>query len=95
MREYEIMVIVDGSAEEAQVEGVVDRITEILTQGGGEMSGVDRWGKRRFAYEIDHKTEGVYLVIQFKAETELVNELERVLSLADEVIRHKVMSRAA
>ena len=95
MREYEIMVIVDGSAEEAQVEGVVKRITEILTTGGGEVSNVDRWGKRRFAYEIDHKTEGVYLVVQFTAESETLGELERVLSLADEVIRHKVMSRVA
>ena len=95
MREYEIMVIVDGSAEEAQVEGVVKRITEILTTGGGEVSNVDRWGKRRFAYEIDHKTEGIYLVVQFTAESETLGELERVLSLADEVIRHKVMSRVA
>jgi len=95
MREYEIMVIVDGSAEEAQVEAVVERITEILTTGGGEVSNVDRWGKRRFAYEIDHKTEGIYLVVQFTAESETLGELERVLSLADEVIRHKVMSRVA
>jgi small subunit ribosomal protein S6 len=56
---------------------------------------VDRWGKRKLAYEINHKTDGVYALIQFALEPEPLVELERTLSLADEVIRHKVIKRAA
>jgi small subunit ribosomal protein S6 len=94
MTEYEIMVIVDQDAEDS-LEGVVDRITQILTEGGGEVVGVDRWGKRRFAYEINHKQEGFYLLITFRSGPEPMAELERVLQLADEVVRHKVTRKAA
>jgi small subunit ribosomal protein S6 len=95
MRDYEIVVIVDESAEDGQVEGVVERITQILTQGGGEIVRVDRWGKRKLAYEINRKTEGIYVVVEFRADSEAVDELERVLSLADEVVRFKVVRKAA
>ena len=94
MREYEVMVIVDETAEE-KLEAVVERVTQIVTGGGGEVTKVDRWGKRKFAYEIDHKTDGFYLVIEFTAHTDLLGELERVLLLADEVVRHKVVRREA
>jgi len=94
MRDYEIMVIVDQTAED-KLEAVVDRITRIVTEAGGEVANVDRWGKRKLAYEIDHKTEGFYLVITFNAEGEGLAELDRTLSLADEVVRHKVMRKAA
>jgi small subunit ribosomal protein S6 len=94
MTEYEIMVIVDRDAEDS-LEGVVDRVTKILTEGGGEVTGVERWGKRKFAYEINHKNEGFYLLFGFKAEAEPVAELERVLLLADEIVRFKVVRKAA
>jgi small subunit ribosomal protein S6 len=58
---------------------------------GAEPGHVDYWGKRRFAYEINHRTEGYYVVLQAKAEPEAMQELHRVLSLADEVVRHKVL----
>ncbi|HEX6262559.1 MAG TPA: 30S ribosomal protein S6 [Actinomycetota bacterium] len=94
MRTYEVMVIVDESAED-KLEAVVERVTQIVTNGGGEVTKVDRWGKRKFAYEIDHKTDGFYLLLEFTADTELLGELERVLLLADEVVRHKVVRREA
>jgi small subunit ribosomal protein S6 len=95
LRGYEIMLIVDPEADEAALNAVVDRVSGIITSRGGEVKKVDRWGRRRLAFEIDRKTEGQYVVIQFEAETEVVQELERVLHLADEVIRHKVTRRAA
>jgi small subunit ribosomal protein S6 len=94
LREYEVMVIVDETAED-KLEAVVERVTQIVTGGGGEVTKIDRWGKRKFAYEIDHKTDGFYLVIVFTADTDLLGELERVLLLADEVVRHKVVRREA
>lgn len=90
VREYEVMVIVDEAAED-KLEATVERITQIVTEGGGEITNLDRWGKRRFAYEIDHKTEGFYLVIRFTADADRLDELERVLLLADEVVRHKAV----
>ncbi|HJV05046.1 MAG TPA: 30S ribosomal protein S6, partial [Actinomycetota bacterium] len=81
--------------DEAAVNGVADRITGILSDHGGEVSSVDRWGRRKLAYQIDKKTEGNYLVVAFTAEPDAVAELDRVLSFADEVIRFKVVRLAA
>jgi small subunit ribosomal protein S6 len=92
---YEIMVILDPEADEAAVNGVADRITSILSEHGGEVSSVDRWGKRKLAFEIERKTEGYYLVMAFSAESDALAELDRVLPLADEVIRFKVVRAAA
>ena len=89
------MVILDPEADEAAVNGVADRITGILSDHGGEVSSVDRWGRRKLAYQIDKKTEGNYLVVAFTAEPDAVAELDRVLSFADEVIRFKVVRLAA
>jgi small subunit ribosomal protein S6 len=90
-----MMVILDPEADEQQVGAVVDRVTQILSQHDGEVSGVDRWGRRKLAYEIDRKGEGFYVVISFTAESEALSELDRVLSLADEVMRFKVVQAAA
>lgn len=95
MREYELMVIVDPEAEDAQVESVLERITGIVAGDGGEMTSVDRWGKRKLAYEIDKKTEGHYLVLGCRAESKALAELDRVLRLADEVLRFKILVKAA
>ena len=91
MREYEIMLILPAEADEALVGTAIDRITKVLSTAGGEVGNIDRWGRRRFAYEIDKQTEGYYVVARFTAEPTTVVELERSLNLADEIIRHKVL----
>ena len=95
MREYEIMLILPSDAEDPVVDGVVERITGILSQRGGEVSQVDKWGRRRLAYEIARQTEGFYAIVRFKAEPGVIPELDRVLSLADDVLRFKVVLRQA
>jgi small subunit ribosomal protein S6 len=95
LREYEVMAIVDPDADEQQIAGVVDRITGILSERGGEVSSVDRWGRRKLAYEINRKTEGIYVLVTFKSEAEALTELDRVLTLADEVLRFKIIRKAA
>ena len=95
MREYEIMLIVDPDADEAALTGVIDRVSGIINGRGGEVKNVDRWGRRRLTFEINRRTEGQYVVMQFQAEPETVQQLERTLHLADEVIRHKIVKRAA
>ena len=91
MREYEIMLILPAEADESVVTTAVDRITKVVSANGGEVSNIDRWGRRRFAYEMKHLNEGYYVVVNFTAEPSVQAELERVLNLADEVIRYKVL----
>jgi small subunit ribosomal protein S6 len=91
MRAYELMVIFDGDLEENNVEGSVRRVHDQIKARGGDVRRTDRWGKRRFAYELRHRWEGYYVLMEFTAEVALEEELHRMLSLADEVVRHKVI----
>jgi small subunit ribosomal protein S6 len=91
MRPYEVMIILDPTLEEAALRQQVDRSTEIIRSGGGSPGRVDRWGKRRLAYEINHQREGYYVVVEATAEPEAMATLDRALHLADEVLRHKVI----
>ena len=91
MRHYEVMVILEAGLEEEAIRATLDRATQIFTAGGATVEKVDRWGKRRFAYEVHHRSEGYYALIQAVAEPAAVAEVDRMLGLADEVIRHKVI----
>jgi small subunit ribosomal protein S6 len=86
------MVLVDPEADEDALGQVVDRVKGIVSQNGGEVSSVDTWGRRKLAYEIDRKAEGSYFVASFQAESPAsLAELDRVLSLVDEVMRFKIV----
>jgi small subunit ribosomal protein S6 len=85
------MLILPAEADESVVSTAMDRITKVISTSGGEVSNIDRWGRRRFAYELKHLTEGYYVVARFTAEPETQAELDRVLNLADEVIRFKIL----
>jgi small subunit ribosomal protein S6 len=91
MRPYEVMLIFDASLEEETIRAAIDRFAEFIRSRGGNPGRADRWGKRRFAYELHHRWEGYYVLMEFTAEVALEEELHRMLSLADEVIRHKVI----
>ena len=91
MRPYEVMIIFDAELDDAEVRAALDRHTQLLTSAGAELGSVDVWGKRRFAYRLKHRWEGYYVVLQARAEPAAMDELGRVLSLADEVLRHKVL----
>ena len=85
------MLILSAEADEATVGTATERISATAAKHGGEVRNVERWGRRRFAYEIDHQGEGYYVVVTFSAEPAAQIELERTLNLADEVVRHKVL----
>lgn len=91
MRPYEVMLIFDASLEEENIRAAVNRYVEFIRSKGDEPGKVDRWGKRRFAYELKHRWEGYYVVLEAKAEPQTMEELHRMLSLADEIVRHKVI----
>jgi small subunit ribosomal protein S6 len=91
VRTYEAMVIVDSRLEEGDVQKAVDKFLSAVTEGGGRVDKVDRWGKRRFAYEIDHQTEGYYFVTTFEAAQDAVDRLKRTVQISDEYIRGKIV----
>jgi small subunit ribosomal protein S6 len=91
MRHYELMVILDAGLEEDAIRATVDRVTQVIARGGGTVDKVDRWGKRRFAYEVHHRSEGYYVLMETTAEPVVLSEVDRMLRLADDVIRHKVI----
>ena len=93
MREYEAMLILSAEADEKVVGTAVDRITKAIEPSGGSVGAIDRWGRRRFAFEVDRQTEGYYVVVAFDSEPETIAPLERALTLADEVMRAKVTIR--
>jgi small subunit ribosomal protein S6 len=90
MRAYELMVIIDAELDDEVIDATVRRIADLLGQRGATIKREDRWGRRRFAYEINHKFEGYYVVFEFVGGSEL-DQLERALRLADETVRHKVV----
>ena len=91
MRLYELLVIFHPGLETEAVRSAVDRHGAIVTSRGGTIRRVDVWGRRRFAYEVKHLKDGTYVVVEMMATPEAVAELDRVLSISDEVVRHKIV----
>jgi small subunit ribosomal protein S6 len=90
MRAYELMVIVNTELDDEAIDAQIKKIADLVAQRGGDIKSEDRWGRRRFAYEINHQHEGYYVVFAFVGGSEL-DQLERALRLADEVVRHKLL----
>jgi small subunit ribosomal protein S6 len=91
MRPYEVMIILDPTLEDDAIRVEIDRSTELIRSRGGNPGRVDKWGKRRLAYEIARHREGYYVLLEAAAEPEVMAELHRTLQLADGVLRHKVI----
>ncbi len=91
MRKYEVMVIIDPDTDDRQVQPTLDRHLAVLTKAGGTVENIDIWGRRRLAYEINKKTEGIYAVVQLTAEPDDVKELSRQFTINESVMRSKVM----
>ncbi|MCL2866798.1 MAG: 30S ribosomal protein S6 [Clostridia bacterium] len=91
MNKYELIYILDASLEEPVRRDLIDKFSQLITGGGGEIEKIDEWGKRRLAYAIDYKTEGFYVLIVFKADPDLPREIERNLEINENVIRYLVV----
>ena len=90
LRPYEVMIILDPDLEERTVAPSLDTYLNVVRQDGGSVDNVDVWGKRRLAYEINKKNEGIYAVVQLQATPATVKELDRQLGLNESVVRTKV-----
>ena len=91
MRHYELMVILDPELEERTVAPSLDKFLNVIRKGGGTVENVDIWGRRRLAYEINKRAEGIYAVVDMTAEPDVAKELDRQLNLNESVLRTKLM----
>jgi len=88
VNEYEILLMLDPDVPEERHDEIIARTRELIDRGGGTWQGHEPWGRRRLAYEINHKTDGVYHLLTFDAEPETLDEVTRVLKITDGVVRH-------
>ena len=91
MRRYEMMIILDPALEELTVQPSLDQFLSVISTGGGSVDKIDVWGRRRLAYEIEKKPDGIYAVVDMVAEPDAVSELDRQLSLNEAVLRTKIL----
>ncbi|AZZ56561.1 30S ribosomal protein S6 [Rathayibacter iranicus] len=89
--QYEIMVILDPEIDERTVAPSLDKFLNVIRTDGGSVDKVDVWGRRRLAYEINKKSEGIYAVVDFTSTSDAANELDRQLKLSEAVMRTKVL----
>lgn len=95
MRSYETMFVIRPDLDEEATEKAIEKFTNLIQEQGGQVEGLDKWGKRRLAYDIEGYNEGYYVVVDFKAPGGTVTELNRVMRISDEVIRHIVVREGA
>lgn len=91
MRQYELMVILDPEVEERTVAPSLDKYLSVITTEGGTVDKVDIWGRRRLAFDIQKKSEGIYAVVDFTATSATAKELDRQLGLNEVVLRTKIL----
>jgi small subunit ribosomal protein S6 len=88
VNEYEILLLLDPELDETKQGEVIARTRELVERGGGTWDLHDVWGRRKLAYEIDHKGEGTYHLLQFTSDAATLDEISRVLRIDDAVMRH-------
>jgi small subunit ribosomal protein S6 len=95
LRQYEIMIILDPEIEERTVAPSLDKYLSVVKSDGGSVDKVDIWGRRRLAFDIKKKSEGIYAVVDFTASSDTAKELDRQLGLNEVVLRTKVLRAGA
>ena len=93
MRNYEVLYVLHPELEEEAVEAAITRFEETIARLGGTIAKTDRWGKKRLAYEIKDQLEGFYVLTTFQAPNEASQELDRLMRIADEVLRHLIVKK--
>ncbi len=93
MIDYEVLLLLDAELPDERQTEIVTRTRELVERDGGTFESQDAWGRRRLAYEIDHKPEGAYHLLTFSAEPGTLDEISRVLKIDDTVMRHMATRR--
>lgn len=89
-RAYELMIIVDSEVDNDGVQDVITRVEGLIVNEDGQIASTNNWGRRRFAYEINHKSEGTYVVWEVVTNSAGLPDTQRQLRLADDIVRHKL-----
>jgi small subunit ribosomal protein S6 len=89
MRAYEFMIMFDNDIDDAAIQATLGRVNEMVQAGSGQVVNIDRWGRRRLAYEINKKHEAYYVVLEIITEATNLDDIERYLRISDGVVRHK------
>ena len=89
---YDLMYVIDALTTEDEIAALVQKFSDLIAKHG-EVESVDEWGKRRLAYEIDHKTEGYYVLVNFKSDAEFPAEINRVMGITDGILRCMIIRK--
>jgi len=91
IRDYESLYIIDPNLTDEQIQAITDKYSQIITQNGGEVLSVERWDKRRLAYEVARKREGIFILMYFRSEAKVASELDRLMRINEDVMRHLIV----
>jgi len=91
LNDYEVALIIRPEVEDEGQEAIIDRLSQILTAEGGQVTNVEKWGRRRLAYPINKVNEGIYYFIQGQFSAPVLSELERNVRLSEDILRHMVI----
>lgn len=93
MNKYELLFIIDNSAADEVKEAIIAKMSQLVTDNGGSVEKVDKWGAKKLAYPINFKEDGYYVLMNFECEPALIAEMERQLRINDQVMRHMVVKK--
>lgn len=93
MNKYELLFIIDNSAADEAKEAIIAKMSQLVTDNGGSVEKVDKWGAKKLAYPINFKEDGYYVLMNFECEPVLIAEMERQLRINDQVMRHMVVKK--
>jgi small subunit ribosomal protein S6 len=93
LKEYEVMTIIDPTMEDDKIEAAVTKIEGTIVKNGGKLGKTDRWGKKKLAYPIKKQTMGYYAVIYFQSPEQNIKEMDRLMRISDEVLRHMFVAK--
>ena len=91
MRKYEVVFVLRPDLDEEKNTAVIEKFKDLIESHGGEVLKIDKWGKRRLAYEVKDLREGFYVICHMSADTKVAAELDRVFKITDEVLRHLIV----
>ena len=93
MNKYELLYIISSSATEEQREGVIEKVKTLIEKNGGEIAGTDKWGMKKFAYQIDFKNEGFYVLVNFNANPEAVAVINNTMNITENIVRQMIIKK--
>ena len=93
MNKYEVLYIIDASIDDAAKEAQIAKYSDLITANGGSVEAIDKWGIKKFAYPMEFKNEGYYVLMNFEAEKTIVVEIKRIAGITDGIIRRLITKR--